>query len=34
MTMGPGSSSPLDLRPAAEEDFEFAHQLTRGNMEA
>jgi GNAT superfamily N-acetyltransferase len=32
--MAADSSPPLDLRPAAEEDFEFAHQLTRGNMEA
>ncbi|HSI11512.1 MAG TPA: GNAT family N-acetyltransferase [Chthoniobacter sp.] len=32
--MAAGSSPPLDLRSATEEDFEFAHQLTRGNMEA
>lgn len=32
--MDADSSPPLDLRSAAEGDYEFAHQLTRGNMEA
>ena len=32
--MAAGSFSPIDLRPATAEDYEFAHQLTRGNMES
>jgi GNAT superfamily N-acetyltransferase len=32
--MQTGSGHPLEFRPAIAEDFEFAHELTRSNMEA
>jgi len=32
--MQTGSGHPLEFRPATAEDFEFAHELTRSNMEA